>query len=435
MTKFIVVVLDGFGVGAMPDVATVRPQDLRANTAARLLNHFPLKRLPTLEKLGLVNIVGVTNSVMAASPRANWGTSKLAHYGCDTFMGHQEIMGTHPKPPMVKPFQSSIDDVEQALHTAGYQVDRISRGSLQLLMVNNSVIIGDNLEADLGQVYNLTANFSQISFEELKQVAIVVRAANNVSRNIAFGGFVPSIQNILDAIETKADNNGNDDYIGVNAPDSGTYDNGFQVVHLGYGVNAETQVPYQLHQIGVHTYLYGKVADIVQNDTGTSYPSIIDTVQVFDLLLNDLQQHDTGFFCANVQETDLSGHQQDPKRYWTILEKADRGLAKVMANMTQGDVLVVMADHGNDPFIGHTRHTREQVPLMIYSPGLKGTHIGTSETMADIGASVAAYFGAPSPEFGTPIIKMQINRKLSSALKRESLVNNAQVYNASTYVT
>ncbi|WP_299019733.1 phosphopentomutase [uncultured Photobacterium sp.] len=410
MAKFIVVVLDGFGIGEMPDVATVRPQDLGANTAGKLLNHFPLKRLPTLEKLGLINIVGATNSVMNLAPDANWGKSKLAHYGCDTFMGHQEIMGTHPKPPMIKPFQQSIDDIEEALNLAGYQVERISRKQLQLLMVNGSVVIGDNLEADLGQVYNLTANFGQISFDDVKKIGQVVRSANAVSRNIAFGGFVPTIQNILNAIETKTDKSGKELYIGVNAPDSGTYDNGFQVVHLGYGVNAKTQVPYQLNQAGIHTYLYGKVADIVQNDTGTSFTSVVDTDRVFELLINDLHQYDKGFFCANVQETDLSGHQQDPKRYWTILEKADRGLASVIAEMEQGDMLVVMADHGNDPFIGHTKHTREQVPLMVYSPGVKGVQLDTCETMADIGASVAAYFGAPFPEFGCPVIATKIKR-------------------------
>lgn len=408
MAKFIVVVLDGFGVGEMPDVASVRPQDLGANTAGKLLNHFPLKKLPILEKLGLINIVGQANSVMALSAIANWGKAKLAHYGCDTFMGHQEIMGTHPKPPMIRPFQESIDNIEKALLQAGYSVDRITRDSLQLLMVNNSVVVGDNLEADLGQVYNLTANFSQISFEEVKKIGYVVRSANAVSRNIAFGGFVPSINNILNAIETKTDKYGNPCYIGVNAPDSGAYDNGFQVIHLGYGVNAQTQVPYQLNQAGIHTYLYGKVADIVQNETGTSYTSIVDTDKVFELLINDLRQHDQGFFCANVQETDLSGHQQDPKRYWTILEKADKGLNTIINEMKQEDILVVMADHGNDPFIGHTKHTREQVPLMIYRSGIEGIQLGTCETLADVGASACAYFKSLSPEFGEPTIYQQL---------------------------
>ena len=85
-------------------------------------------------------------------------------------------------------------------------------------MVSNSVVIGDNIEADLGQVYNLTANFNQISFEELKEIGQIVRSANAVSRNIAFGGYVPSMDNILNAIELKADEFGIEKYIGINSP-------------------------------------------------------------------------------------------------------------------------------------------------------------------------------------------------------------------------
>ncbi|MDV5170696.1 phosphopentomutase [Photobacterium rosenbergii] len=403
MARFVVVVLDGFGIGEMPDVAETRPQDRGANTAVKLLDHFPLKRLPTLEKLGLINITGLTRSVMQPSVQANWGTAKLAHHGCDTFMGHQEIMGTLPKPPMVRPFQESIDDIEQALLQGGYSTERITRDALQLLMVNRCVVIGDNLEADLGQVYNLTANFNLISFEEVKKIGHVVRSANAVSRNIAFGGFIPSMARVFDAIEIKKDQQGKPAYIGVNAPDSGAYDEGFEVVHLGYGVNAQTQVPHHLHQVGVHTYLYGKVADIVQNDTGTSYTSVVDTDQVFALLLSDLNTAQ-GFFCANIQETDLSGHQQDPKRYWQVLEKADRGLAAVIDTLAPNDVLIVMADHGNDPFIGHTKHTREQVPLMVYSPGITGVQVGYRNTLADIGASAATFFGANPPESGCSLL-------------------------------
>lgn len=404
MAKFIVVVLDGFGIGEMPDVTCLRPQDAGANTAAKLLNHFPLKRLPTLERLGLINTLPTTRSVMQPCHDACWGKAMLAHVGCDTFMGHQEIMGTQPKPPTITPFSQSITSIEVALKAQDYQVERRSQDGLSLLVVNSSVVIGDNLEADLGQVYNLTANFNQISFSEVKQIAQVVRQANTVSRNIAFGGHVSSMETIFNAIETKPNSQGVPTYIGVNAPDSGAYENGFQVVHLGYGVDATTQVPHRLHQVGIRTYLYGKVADIVQNEAGTSYLEIVDTDQVFTLLLHDLNQQTTGFFCANVQETDLSGHQQDPKRYWQILEKADAGIRQIINTMTADDLLVVMADHGNDPFIGHTKHTREMVPILIHRSGQANKHYGTLKTLADIGASATVFFGANKPESGHPSI-------------------------------
>ncbi|SON48413.1 phosphopentomutase [Vibrio tapetis] len=405
MSRFIIIVLDGFGIGEMPDVPIVRPQDTGANTALKLLNHFPLKKLPTLERLGLINLVPNSESVMQPSPNASIGTALLAHEGGDTFMGHQEIMGTHPQSPLVVPFNQSIDSIEKALFAQGYQVERLYKGSLAALYVDNAVVIADNLEADLGQVYNLTANLDQISFDALEKMGRCVRNANQVGRNIVFGGHIGHSQSIIDALEVKQDDNKVTTFIGVNTPDTGVYENGFKVIHLGFGVDESTQAPFLLHNHGVTTFLYGKVADIVQNRFGTSYTSIVDTDKVFELLNQDLTQHQHGFFCANVQETDLSGHQQDPRMYWKVLERADRGINNVIEKMTDNDVLVVMADHGNDPFIGHTKHTREQVPLLIYQPNLNKNDLGERATMSDVGASACEFFGASPPQNGRSFLK------------------------------
>ncbi|MDA0149805.1 phosphopentomutase [Vibrio sp. LaRot3] len=412
MARFIVVVLDGFGVGEMYDVSRVRPQDCGANTAGKLLSHFPLKRLSTLEALGLQNVVQNPDSVMLPNPLASFGRANLAHQGGDTFMGHQEIMGTNPKPPLTQPFQVALPNIEQALMKAGYSVHRITKQGLSLLQTEKGVIIGDNLEADLGQVYNMTCNFNIVPFEKLLEIAHIVRLANPVSRNIAFGGNIDfagdtnSMQRILNAIEVKENDKGKATYIGVNSPDSGAYDQGFQVAHLGYGVNAKTQIPWLLHQANIHTWLYGKVADIVQNPNGTSYTSIVDTNEIFNLLINDLDRREHGFFCANIQETDLSGHQQDPRQYWRILEKSDQGLSQIIHRLNHDDILVVMADHGNDPFIGHTKHTREQVPLLAYRANQQSLYLGERSTMSDIGATVSAFFNAELPENGTPITEL-----------------------------
>ncbi|WP_029189687.1 phosphopentomutase [Vibrio anguillarum] len=408
MAKFIVVVLDGFGVGEMADVPLVRPQDCGANTAGKLLAHFALKRLPTLERLGLQNIIASPQSVMEINPQANTGRANLAHEGGDTFMGHQEIMGTRPTAPLIQPFQVALPDIESALLAQGYRVNRHTIQQVSLLIVNEGVVIGDNLEADLGQVYNLTCNFNRVTFESLLAIAAVVRKANSVTRNIAFGGSGCGItmDQILSAVEVKQNPTNGQKYIGINAPSSGVYSEGFQVAHLGYGVDAKTQVPWYLHQRNIQTWLYGKVADIVQNPHGCSYTSLVDTNQIFRFLIRDLCIEKEGFFCANIQETDLAGHQQDPKQYWTVLEKADEGLKDVITNMNEKDVLIVMADHGNDPFIGHTKHTREQVPLLCYQKGKQAISIGLRTTLSDVGATVCAFFGAQLPDHGTPITSL-----------------------------
>ncbi|MFB2844272.1 phosphopentomutase [Aeromonas jandaei] len=403
MARFIVVVLDGFGIGEMPDVLTDRPQDHGANTARKLIEHFSDRHLPMLARLGLLNTVYPVNSVMQRNETANWGKSMLAHEGCDTFMGHQEIMGTKPRSPLQAPFSTYIDEIEAGLIAEGYQVNRIYRDALALLEVNHCVVIGDNLEAELGQVYNITANLNLISFNDVVKIGRVVRKYNEAGRNIAFGGLVDSMESIYAAIETKADKNGEKRFIGVNSPRTGAYNNGFQVIHFGYGIDPLTQVPHCLNQVGIKTFLYGKVADIVENEHGTSYPGIVDTDTLFDFLKQDVEREHNAFFCLNVQETDLSGHQQNAERYWNTLERADVGLSNIVNAMSENDVLIVMADHGNDPFIGHSLHTREMVPILLHSHKLKGIDLGVFDTLADVGASAAYFFNAPKPEFGLPI--------------------------------
>ncbi|MDN5987146.1 MAG: phosphopentomutase, partial [Hafniaceae bacterium] len=202
MSKFVVVVIDSFGVGAMDDVPQVRPQDVGANTCGHILQHFPQLQLPALEQLGLINALGFDVGVMKPSAQAVYGTAALQHEGGDTFMGHQEILGTHPKAPLRMPFSAVIDDVEQALLADGWQVERIGKG-LQYLWVNQAVAIGDNLEADLGQVFNVSANLAAISFEEVRTIGEIVRRCVQVGRVIAFGGLLASSQKILDAAEEK----------------------------------------------------------------------------------------------------------------------------------------------------------------------------------------------------------------------------------------
>ena len=235
MARFVVLVIDSFGVGAMKDVTLVRPQDAGANTCGHILSELPHLQLSTLEKLGLINALGYAPGDMQSSDFAVWGVAELQHEGGDTFMGHQEILGTRPVPPLRMPFSDVIDRVEWALMMAGWQVER--RGDeLQFLWVNQAVAIGDNLEADLGQVYNITANLSVISFDDAIKIGRIVREQVQVGRVITFGGLLTDSQRILDAAESKEGR-----FIGINAPRSGAYDNGFQVVHMGYGVDERSE--------------------------------------------------------------------------------------------------------------------------------------------------------------------------------------------------
>ena len=158
--RFVVIVLDGFGIGAMSDAATARPGDESSSTLGSIL------KLPALERLGLMNAFGKTSKNMRFSKEANFGKCELMHFGADTFMGHQEIMGTLPKVPKVQPFQDKVDEVAEHLLSLGHKVDVISRSKLRYLLVDDACTVADNIDADFGMAYNCTAPLDVMPFEK-----------------------------------------------------------------------------------------------------------------------------------------------------------------------------------------------------------------------------------------------------------------------------
>ncbi len=219
-----------------------------------------------------------------------------------------------------------------------------------------------------------------ISFDDAIKIGRIVREQVQVGRVITFGGLLTDSQRILDAAESKEGR-----FIGINAPRSGAYDNGFRVVHMGYGVDEKVQVPQKLYEAGVPTVLVGKVADIVNNPYGVSWQNLVDSQRIMDITLNEFNTHPTAFICTNIQETDLAGHAEDVARYAERLQVVDRNLARLVEAMQPDDCPVVMADHGNDPTIGHSHHTREVVPVLVYQQGMIATQLGVRTTLSDVG--------------------------------------------------
>ncbi|MCW6093152.1 phosphopentomutase [Clostridium sporogenes] len=398
MNRFIVIVLDGFGVGYMKDVKVVRPLDVGANTCKHILEKNPQFKLPNLEKLGLMNALGEEIGILKFQENATFGKAELAHFGADTFMGHQEIMGTLPKLPIKEGFITVINKVYEELKNRGYKVQIKEGKEGKFLIVNDALTIADNIEADLGQAYNITAALDIMPFEDVLTVGKIVREYSRVSRVITFGGEDITLENILNAVEEKG--NG---FIGINAPKSGVYNKGYQCIHLGYGINAEVQIPTILGKKGIDVTLLGKVADIVSNEYGKSI-SCVDTEEVLKLTIKEMKSMDKGFICTNVQETDLCGHRENVEEYFKKLSIADKYLGEIMKELEEDDILLVMADHGNDPTIGHSRHTREMVPLLVHGPKVKKVSLGIRNTLSDVGATVADYFGITCPENGTSFL-------------------------------
>lgn len=399
MGKFIVIVLDGFGIGAMKDAAWARPGDEVSNTLGSILKDYPDLKLPALEKLGLMNAYGHESRNMKFIKEAVFGRSELMHFGADTFQGHQEIMGTKPRKPAIHNFQQKIDEIEAALTKEGHKTVRRGNAGLQYLLVDDLCTVADNIDSDLGMAYNCIAPLDYMSFDKLMEIGQIVRRHAEVGRVIVFGGTGNDVNDILAAEQIREGK-----YIGLLASKTKSYLQGYECRHLGYGVDASVQVPTVLGKAGIPVTLLGKVADIVHNDLGKSV-SCVDTAEVLDLTIQEIQSMDSGFICTNVQETDLAGHSQSSNRYKEVLEIADRKINTILNLLKEDDILIVMADHGNDPDIGHNKHTRENVPLLVKSRK-SGINIGLRKSLSDVGATAADYFGTTLPENGQSFLSL-----------------------------
>lgn len=397
MKKFVLIILDGFGVGETEDAYITRPEDVGSNTCKHILEYIPDLKLVNLEKLGLMNVMDFETIQMRKNGNATYGKSNLAHFGADTFNGHQEIMGSKTKKPIQPPFSEIIESVYHLLKEEGYQVE-FKGENIRYLLVNECVTVADNIESDLGNAYNVTATFDLIDFEEVVKIGKLVRSIAKVSRVIAFGGRGVSLNDILSSVEEK------EGFIGINTPKSGVYNKDYQVIHLGYGVSIEGQVPTILGKAGIDVRLIGKVADIVENEFGKSIPCV-DTKETMKLALSEFISMNNGLLAVNVQETDLAGHAQDVEKYARKLFIADQYIGEIIDRFGPEDLLVVMADHGNDPTIGHSHHTRENVPLLIYGKGIKKGTIGMRRTMSDVGQTITSFFECPDCDNGTSFLK------------------------------
>lgn len=393
MGKLTLLVLDGFGIGAMADCLALKPEDVNAHTYKHIRETVPLE-IPVLYSLGLGKLVDD-----AGEPLGAYGRSNLAHYGADTFMGHQELMGSKPGMPAKRLMSEVGPMLKAALEAAGYRVELPVAGAT-VLLVEGAVVVGDNLESQLGNIINVVGDLNRLPFDDVVKIGKVVRAHVDTSRVIVFGNKKTTIDVILSVVREK-----HPGQWGVDAPKANVYGDGYQVVHLGYGVEFEKQFAYMAEKGGIPVYRIGKTADVIQAN-GFSDP-VVETKDVLATYRRKYQEaEDNAVFLVNVQETDLAGHKEDCHWYKEVLEESDRFLGTFIPKLGDEDMLIITADHGNDPTIGHSNHTREQTPILITGKQVLPVCIGERSTMADIAATMAEYAGIGAPEYGTSFLQM-----------------------------
>ena len=303
MVRAIILVLDGFGVGATPDGGAA---DRGMNTLAHIAESADL-HLPVLASLGLGRLVPEAVPPVR-EPRAAYGRHAPVHPGADTYMGHQELMGGGLSLVEFRLMAELGPVVTEALRSAGHAVEPLIVGQ-SMLLVDGVAVVHDNIEALARLNVNVTASLDDISFDDLTEIGMVVRRAINVSRVIVVG----SRGYDVDAIRAHIVHRG-DGHIGVDTPSLGVYSEHYQVRHLGIDLPIEQQLPMRVRELGGDVVLIGKAADVVRCD-GAVLENLVPTDDVFDATVRHLDSLKHGLIVANVQETDLAGHEQDAARY------------------------------------------------------------------------------------------------------------------------
>ena len=238
-----ILVVDGLGMGAMPDAGELRPGDVVADTLGQVARWSLRERgrplaVPHLAALGLAALrpdlaevvepgagapIGSDDSVVGLLATAH--RVALGYPGADTFAGHQTMMGADMSHVVLCPLADRIGEVEAALRSAGHRTDHLEGRAL--LVVDGVALVHDNLEADPGLNWNVSCRLDDLAFEEIVAIARLVRDVAPVARVIAVGG--QSDGPLPDFVR-----NGDFGVVGMDTPASGFYRNGgLEVLHLG----------------------------------------------------------------------------------------------------------------------------------------------------------------------------------------------------------
>jgi len=393
----VILVLDGLGIGAMPDVAETRPRDVGANTLAHIVARVDGLQLPALSALGLA-AVAPEAGLPSGPPQGAYGRNRLAYPGADTYMGHQELMGTIPGMVRSQLMSEVRDAIRQALEEQEHTVEDFLPLS-PMLLVDGLAVVHDNMETDPGQNINVTAPYDKMPVSSILEIGRIVRSAVALSRVIVVMGWGFDLDDIRHHLRE-----GPRGTVGVDSPGLGVYDERYRVRHLGIGVDVGVQIPNIARAAGLEVYLLGKAADVVECEEAVQSPDV-STVTMLHKTLAALQEMESGLIVANVQEGDLSGHEQNAQRWAQILQNVDDFLPSLLEQMGPQDLLMIVGDHGNDPTIGHSQHTREMTPLLVAGPRVHPVPLGTRTSLADVAATAGEFLGVRQPQDGISFLQ------------------------------
>ena len=381
-SRVIVIVMDSVGIGEMPDAPAY--QDQGSNTVGNIARQVPLQ-VPTLRRLGLDRLVDLGGPRVAA-PAGAYGRMAERSPGKDSVTGHWEMMGIvldRAFPTFPTGFPAEV--------IAEYE-RRIGRGTLGNVVASGTAIIDA-----LGPEHVRTGK------------PIVYTSADSVFQVAAHEDVVP-IGELYRACEIAFELVGRGMGVGrviarpfVGAPGRFTR----TANRHDYALEpSSTTLLDLLAAQGVPVTSIGKITDLfAAKNTGRAEKTASDE-DGMDRVERALAETPAGFVFANLVDFDTQyGHRNDTPGFAANLERFGARLARVLPRLGETDLLIVTADHGNDPTTPSTDHSREYVPVLAAGPRVRaGADVGTRATFADLGQTLATVFGVGPLPHGTSFL-------------------------------
>jgi phosphopentomutase len=374
-SRAVVIVLDGLGAGKAPDAADFG--DEGANTLANTAKATGGLVAPNLQSLGLGNIEEIEGVPPAESPRASYGLMVELSAAKATLAGHWEMMGLVLEDPLPTYPEGFPEEILRRFE------NETGRG-----VIGNRPASGTRIIEELGPEQEKTGNW------------ILYTSADSVFQIAANTGVIP-LDELYEASKIAHKMLIGEGEIMVERViarpfhgEPGAYVRENENRH-DYGITppSETYLD-RIKDAGHETVAVGKIKDIFDGRGITEHlPAPPDDAAKVDAILDALGHVESGLIFANLVDFDASyGHRRDPKGMAGNIQRFDERLPELLDAQSAEDIMIITADHGNDPTFRGTDHTRERVPLLVIGSG-EPRDLGIREGFSDVGASVAAWLG------------------------------------------
>jgi phosphopentomutase len=376
------IVMDSVGIGEAPDADLFN--DKGADTLGHIAEHMNGLHMPNMAKLGLSNIREIKGIDKAEKPLAHYTKMQEASVGKDTMTGHWEIMGLN----IDTPFKT---------YPEGFPEKLIQK----LEAETGRTVIGNKPASG-------TAIIDELGKEHMETGALIVYTSADPVLQIAAHEDIIPIEEQYRICEIARELTKDDEFLvgrviarpfigepGAFKRTSNRHDYALKPF--------DRTVMNELKDAGYDVIAIGKISDIYNEEGVTDSVRTKDNMDGMDGFIRTMDQPFTGLSFLNLVDFDAQfGHRRDPEGYGKALEEFDARLPEVFEKMTEEDLLIITADHGNDPTAPGTDHTREYVPLLVYSKRFsgEGEELPVRKTFADIGATVADNFNVKHPKFG-----------------------------------